>query len=448
MKIRKGFFSVLCAALAAAVLSGAGSVRAVQAADETGYTMSGSVEESYTAQVGETLVIPLKVSSTYDMRGLVGKLNGNYDSSILEFEKAEYTDGIPSGLESVAGGNFGFITSGSFKNGTVNLEFKVLKCAPDPVPVTIKDLYASVQIEKDDGSTTTVSTDKITLTTEVTVEHPESEREETIIKEPTCTEKGEKSVKCKLCGADLGTVEIPATGHTDGEWVVKKEATCTEKGSKELHCSVCDAVIKTEDIPAAGHKFGEKKTIKEATCTETGETEAVCSVCGETIKETIPKKAHVSDDGKVTKEATCAEEGEKTYTCKNCGQVLKTEKIAKTTDHVWEVTTDTDKDGWKVVKKATSTEAGSKERVCKICGTKETKAIAKLAAAGSGTGTLTGKKGTTTGTSAKTTSGTSTTSAAKTGDTANVMEMMVLFLAAAAVAAGAAVVLIRRRRRA
>ena len=402
----------LCAALAAAVMMCAGSLRTVQAKNE--YTMTGTLAESYTAEVGETLVIPLQVSSVYDMRGLGGTLKGQYDDTVLSFEKAEYTDGIPAGMDSSSDGNFGFITTGSFKSGTVNLEFKVLKCAKDPVTVTIKDLYASVQ---ESTETQPVSTDKVTLTTKVTVNHPKDQKEETVTKAATCTQKGTKTVKCKLCGADLGT----------------------------------------EEIPALGHDLGVATVVKAATCKETGLQEQKCSRCGETVKTEIPKTEHISDGGKVTKEATCAEEGEKTYTCKTCGQVIKTEKIAKTEYHTWKITTETDKDGWKVVKKATSTADGSKERVCKICGKKETKVIAKITAGQTTTGTKTktttktttgntATSGTTSTSTGTTTTGTTAT-AAKTGDSTNVEGMLAALFASAAVLAGAAGLMIRKRRR-
>lgn len=286
---RKGkIVSLLFTAIAAsAILIGAGSMK-VQADD---HVLTGTVEKSFTANVGETLVIPLKVSSADDIRGVTGKLAGQYDDTVLKFDKAVYTDGIPSGLESVAGGNFGFITSGSFKSGTVNLEFEVLKCTKDPVTVTIKDLYASVQVPGDDGKTTTVSTGKTTLTTEVTVNHPADKREETILKEATCTEAGEKSVKCTLCGTDLGNEEIPALGHKDGVWKEVKKATCTAKGSKELHCSVCDAVIKTEEIPALGHQYGAWTTTKAATALAAGTKTRTCTRCGNKENQAVAKLA-------------------------------------------------------------------------------------------------------------------------------------------------------------
>ena len=60
-------------------------------------------------------------------------------------------------------------------------------------------------------------------------------------KEPTCTEEGYTGdVYCTDCGALVSKGEvIPATGHTFGEWVATKEATCTEYGEETHTCEVC-----------------------------------------------------------------------------------------------------------------------------------------------------------------------------------------------------------------
>lgn len=41
---------------------------------------------------------------------------------------------------------------------------------------------------------------------------------------------------------------IKATGHDDGEWTITKEASFFEKGEKELKCTVCGEVLDTEEI--------------------------------------------------------------------------------------------------------------------------------------------------------------------------------------------------------
>lgn len=406
MSIRKKLVSLLgTTVIAAAVMMVGGEATEVQAAS---YTVSSTTSD-VTGEVGSTVKVPIHISTEAELRGLSGKLNGNYDSSVLQFEGMS-PEGIPDpALTSTAGGNFSYLTSkgNTFKSGTLNLEFKVLKCAADPVTVTIKDLYYT------DGNE---SSDKVSLTAKVTINHPTDQRVETVTKEPTCTEKGSKDVKCGVCGADLGTEEIPALGHKAGDWKVTKEATCTEKGSKDQLCSVCGEVIKTEEIPALGHKAGDWKVIKEATCTEKGSKEQRCTVCGE---------------------------------------VVKTEEIEKLA-HTWKTDKDTDKDGWKVITAATKDKEGSKERVCSVCGTKETATIAKLTDAATPTPTATpaatsgNKNNTTTGTTAtgtKTAGGTSTGSTAvKTGDSTNVAGMVAVVVASAGILVICGVMVMRRRK--
>lgn len=287
MSIRKKLVSLLgTTMIAAAIMFVAGGATEVQAASYTVTSTTGDV----TGEVGSTVKVPIHISSAQDLRGLSGKLNGNYDSSVLQFEGMS-PEGIPEAvLTSTAGGNFSYLTSknNTFKSGTLNLEFKVLKCTADPVSVTIKNLYYT------DGNE---SSDMVDLTAKVTINHPTDKRVETVAKEPTCTEKGTKSVKCGECGADLGTEEIPALGHTAGDWKVTKEATCTEKGSKEQRCTVCGEVVKTEEIAKLAHTWKtDKDTDKDgwkvvtaATKDKEGSKERVCSVCGTKETATIAK---------------------------------------------------------------------------------------------------------------------------------------------------------------
>ena len=80
----------------------------------------------------------------------------------------------------------------------------------------------------------------------------------------TCTEEGlSDGKKCSVCGNILTPQTIvPAKGHSwNSDFTVEKAATYTEKGKKSIHCKVCDAVkegseqeipmlIKSEDPPA------------------------------------------------------------------------------------------------------------------------------------------------------------------------------------------------------
>lgn len=148
-----------------------------------------------------------------------------------------------------------------------------------------------------------------------------------IVREATCTTKGERVYTCNVCG-ETRTEEIPLIDH-DIELQNVKEASCEEKGyTGDKVCKNCHQVIKEGNVTSAtGHSFGEYKVVKEATCTEEGEEEAVCSKCGKSNKKEIPATGHKWNDGEITKEATCIESGMEVYTCENCGET-KTREIA------------------------------------------------------------------------------------------------------------------------
>lgn len=74
--------------------------------------------------------------------------------------------------------------------------------------------------------------------------------EEVILKAATCTEKGEKGVKCLNCGKIEHKTEIPALDH---EWVIDPAVEPTETSvgyTQGSHCSRCGAVqVAQETIP-------------------------------------------------------------------------------------------------------------------------------------------------------------------------------------------------------
>ena len=109
-------------------------------------------------------------------------------------------------------------------------------------------------------------------------------------KDATCTENGWKEVGvCEVCGEHYSypTDEnaIPATGHTwSKDYVVDKAATCTEAGEKSKHCTVCGAKEDVQVIPATGHKFSAWKVSTGATVFNAEKQERTCASCG--VKET------------------------------------------------------------------------------------------------------------------------------------------------------------------
>ena len=189
-----------------------------------------------------------------------------------------------------------------------------------------------------------------------------------VTKKATCTEPGTKERKCSRCDA-VETEIIPATGHTEVEDAAIA-ATCTTAGKTAgSHCAVCNAVIKAqEEIPAAGHSFGEWETVKSSTCNDKGSQKRVCKVCGYTETKDVDANGHTWEkDYTVDKEPTCTTEGSKSIHCKNCDEV-KDSAVIDALGHDF-----TGK--WKVTKKATCTEDGTKTRKCSRCDETETEII-------------------------------------------------------------------------
>ena len=205
-------------------------------------------------------------------------------------------------------------------------------------------------------------------------EHTEEVRDK---KDATCTETGYTGdTYCKVCETLLEKGSgIPMLPHSLDEGTVTKEVTCTEDGELTKHCTVCGAET-TEAIPA-GHKEGELCDVKEATCAEEGYTgDTYCTVCGELVTKgnAIPKKAHT----KVVrnkKTATCTAKG---YTgdtyCSVCNEKLASGSYTNALGHKY--------GAWATTKKATAVAAGQQRRICSRCKRAEYRSIARLKATG------------------------------------------------------------------
>lgn len=226
--------------------------------------------------------------------------------------------------------------------------------------------------------------------------------EGTVIREASCTEEGEKSHTCTLCGK---TVEkaIPTVEHTyDG--IVTQAATCTATGIKTYTCRICNDTY-TETIPrVTEHVWNDGEITREPTCNLSGIRKYTCTICGSTKSETLAKSTeHTYDSGKVLKAAGCTAAGRILYTCSVCG-VTKPE-VLSATGHSWDdgkiTKTPCEGDGeikytctvcgetrtevlpkaghrWddvEITKKASCEEDGEKVYTCTVCGATKTEAI-------------------------------------------------------------------------
>ena len=187
----------------------------------------------------------------------------------------------------------------------------------------------------------------------------------------TCTEEGEKTFTCSICG-DKKTEKVSATGHQHTEIRNKKEATCKETGySGDTWCKDCgkkilsgQTIAKTEN-----HSWNQGEITKEPTCKEEGEKTFTCSICGNTKTEKVSTTDHQHMEIRNQKNPTCKEAGYSgdTY-CADCGvKIFSGQTIAKTKNHNW--------DGGVITTEPTCTERGEKTFTCTICGNTNTKKV-------------------------------------------------------------------------
>ena len=231
-----------------------------------------------------------------------------------------------------------------------------------------------------------------------------------ITEEATCTEKGEKTYTCTICGNTFKT-SIPATNHPSRK-TVRTEGDCGDPGTIETICNICDAVISSETLYYE-HDWGSWETTTEPTTTSTGVRTRTCKDCGEEETKTISRLSSSSSSSSggsnnssgssgsgssgsdnsssdnsgsgsgssgtshthkytsvVTTQATCTSAGVTTYTC-SCGNSY-TEAAPEALGHKAS-------GNWITVTPATETTEGERVQYCSRCGeVARTESIAKL----------------------------------------------------------------------
>lgn len=300
---------------------------------------------------GATVKVAINITEN---PGIVsGKVTVNYDSTALEFVKADFL-ATAKGLGDSGDSNlnkpgvyvlvFGKDTATAnttFTGKTFELTFKVLDGATAqeyPITLTTNSKYDflnldanGVAFQADNGSITLkakqVAVSKITvspktlnlevgqigtkLTATVTPDNAtdktvtwtsNNDKVATVAADGTVTAVGEGTATITATAANgkkdtcKVTVKVPAHKHTPVA-VPAQESTCMEKGWEAYYkCSACGTVVdengnaaQIKYLPLAAHKLTETKAVP-ATCTEDG-TEAywTCSVC---------KKMFADKDGK------------------------------------------------------------------------------------------------------------------------------------------------------
>ena len=183
----------------------------------------------------------------------------------------------------------------------------------------------------------------------------------TVTTPASCTATGEETRTCDRCAATEKR-ELAKTGHTE---VVDPavEATCTEPGKTEgKHCSVCGEVITAQkEIPALGHSWGEWTVTTPASCTATGEETRTCDRCAATEKRELAKTGHTEVVDPAVG-ATCTEPGKtEGKHCSVCNAVIKAQEVIPAKGHTEVIDT---------AVAPTCTEPGKTEgKHCSVCNT-------------------------------------------------------------------------------
>ena len=110
-------------------------------------------------------------------------------------------------------------------------------------------------------------------------------------KAPTCKEDGYTGDEvCKVCHETLnkGTTIPKTDSHEWGKWTTVRESTCTEKGEQSRKCAVCGEE-EIESLPLAKHSWDNGKVTKAPSYTKVGVKTWTCSECGRTKTTTLAK---------------------------------------------------------------------------------------------------------------------------------------------------------------
>ena len=255
--------------------------------------------------------------------GIVGfQMDLSYDSAKLVLEKVEKNEGFSGYINLGSNSVSWFDQQDNDYNGIVfTMTFTVLESAGDGLTEVS---FTNCKIG--DSNENQIDCSISSGTIEIKSEHSHVWDSGKITKAATCTDKGEKTFTCTICGeTKTESIDKDASNHSDygTEITGAKAATCTAKGyTGDTVCKGCKAVIsKGKDIEPVEHSLKKVKA-KPATCTKAGNIEYyVCSDCGKTFTDaagtkaaddiTVPAKGHsygewtVADDKEVRVCSVC-----------------------------------------------------------------------------------------------------------------------------------------------
>ena len=270
---------------------------------------------------GETIQFTISMAELADTKAGGFCLYGEDGSALFDTAVFEYVDGAcpvkgtfmanVGVSEGKPTGVFAFMAGQALSGDIFTFNMKVKDDAP----------FGETKLTVFPSASTSAGAAEVTINTvTLKVVCPAHDNKEEVTKAATCTEAGEKTITCQICG-ETKTEAIAKLPHTE-KTEVTKEATCSAEGEKVTTCEVCKEVLKTEKIAKLAHTLDAGVVTKEASCSAEGEKTFTCQICGETEVEAIAKTEHTLDEGVITTPATTKKEGVKTHTCTVCKEVV------------------------------------------------------------------------------------------------------------------------------
>ena len=144
----------------------------------------------------------------------------------------------------------------------------------------------------------------------------------------TCTDNGERTRECEVCGATESEV-IPAA-HTWGEWTETIAPGCETEGERSRSCEVCGKT-ESETIDALGHDYSEEYTEDIApTCEGVGSESRHCTRCDATTdSRDINALGHdYAEEYTVDVKPTCEGVGSESRHCSRCDATTDSREVA------------------------------------------------------------------------------------------------------------------------
>ena len=109
-----------------------------------------------------------------------------------------------------------------------------------------------------------------------------------VIREPSCLEKGRYGYTCDFCGLTKEE-DVDMGPHFFSKWMITEDASCLKAGKRQRFCSLCGKYEEETFGSPAGHRYGGWSTVVPATVQYTGTAVQYCTVCGAANYKTLPK---------------------------------------------------------------------------------------------------------------------------------------------------------------